>query len=155
MLLNTKHINFKGPNCRKLLPKFIGPFGVKKLCGPAAVQLELPPGYKIHDVFHVSLVKPYKARKEGGNYQPPPALIVDGNVFWSVNMILRHRDRKIGRKTVREFLVSWEGYGPEYDTWEPESALRESSAVEGEVERYLSKVSARPETRLAGKRKRN
>lgn len=154
VMLNTKHINFKGPNCKKLLPKFIGPFTIKEMCGPVAAKLELPVGYQIHDVFHASLLKPYKQRKDGGNYQPPPALLVDGEAYWSVSAILRHRERKVGRKTIREFLVSWEGYGPEYDTWEPEASLRESSAVEADLERYLTKANARPETRMAAKRQR-
>ena len=155
VMLNTRHINFKGPNCRKLLPKFIGPFTIDKMCGPVAAKLTLPENYKIHDVFHVSLLKPYKRRADGGNYQPPPAQIQDGNVYWAVNTILRHRERKVGRKTIREFLVSWEGYGPEHDTWEPESSLRESSAVEAEIEEYLRKAEARPDTRqAAAKRQR-
>lgn len=154
VMLNTKHINFKGPNCKKLLPKWIGPFPIKALKGPVAAQLDLPDGYRIHDVFHVSLLKHYKDRKSGGTYQPPPALLIDGNAYWSVSQILRHRDRKVGKRTVREFLVSWEGYGPEYDTWEPESALRESSAVEAEVEIYFAKETGRAQTRLSAKRQK-
>lgn len=75
----------------------------KKLCGPVAVQLEMPVGYRIHDVFYVSLIKPCKARPEAGAYQHP-ALVVEGNVYGAVNTILQHRQRKVGRMPLRAWL---------------------------------------------------
>lgn len=77
----------------------------KKLCGPVAVQLGMPVGYRIHDVFYVSLIKPCKARPEGGACQRP-ALVVEGNVYGAVNTILQHRQRKVGRVPLRAWLTS-------------------------------------------------
>jgi hypothetical protein len=45
--------------CAKLDYKRLGPFKIAKLVGLVACQLELPPQFKIHDVFHVSLLEPY------------------------------------------------------------------------------------------------
>jgi hypothetical protein len=45
--------------CAKLDYKRLGPFKITKLVGIVACQLELPPQFKIHDVFHVSLLEPY------------------------------------------------------------------------------------------------
>ena len=41
----------------KLAPRYVGPFEVFTRVGHAAYQLALPPWIKMHDVFHVSLLK--------------------------------------------------------------------------------------------------
>ena len=42
---------------KKFMPKWIGPFKITQLAGPVTAKLELPPQWKIHPVFHVSLLK--------------------------------------------------------------------------------------------------
>ncbi|KAE8667313.1 Kinesin-3 [Hibiscus syriacus] len=45
----------------KLSPRFIGPYRILKKVGPVAYQLELPPQLsRIHDVFHVSMLRRYR-----------------------------------------------------------------------------------------------
>ncbi|KAL8108742.1 hypothetical protein AgCh_025002 [Apium graveolens] len=44
----------------KLSPRFIGPFEVLKKVGKVAYEIALPPQWQhIHNVFHVSMLKPY------------------------------------------------------------------------------------------------
>ena len=43
---------------------------------------------------------------------------VDDTPQYGVERLLNHRLKK-GCKNKLEFLVRWEGYGPESDTWEP------------------------------------
>jgi len=74
VLLNTSNIKLKMPGARKLLPRWIGPFKVVKKVGKVAYKLELPETLKIHDVFHISLLKSYKT---SGKVQPPPPPILD------------------------------------------------------------------------------
>ena len=45
----------------KLSPRFIGPYEVLERIRPVAYQLELPPELaKLHDVFHVSMLRKYR-----------------------------------------------------------------------------------------------
>jgi hypothetical protein len=43
----------------KLAPRYCGPFKILARIGPVAYQLALPSMVKVHDVFHVSLLKKY------------------------------------------------------------------------------------------------
>ncbi len=53
--LNSKYIKTK--RNKKLESKFFGPFQVLDVVGKQAYKLELPTKWKIHDVFHVSLLE--------------------------------------------------------------------------------------------------
>ena len=46
----------------KLSPRFIGPYEVIEKVGPVAYHLALPPDLeKIHNVFHVSMLRRYRS----------------------------------------------------------------------------------------------
>jgi hypothetical protein len=117
VLLSTKNLNPKF-GCKKLFPKYIGPFLVTSKINNVAYQLELPPRYRIHNVFHVSLLRPYQ---DDGRHHPPPApLEIDGELEYEVEIILLHRKTRSGKL---EYYVKWLGYGPEHCSWEPEANL--------------------------------
>jgi hypothetical protein len=57
--VKARKISLKLGNCAKLAPRFYGPFEILAQIGPIAYQLALPANLRIHNVFHVSLLKKY------------------------------------------------------------------------------------------------
>jgi hypothetical protein len=50
---------------------------------------------------------------------PPLPEIIEGETEYVVEQILSHRDVGRGKRTKRQYLVKWEGYGDEHNSWEP------------------------------------
>jgi hypothetical protein len=146
VLLSTRNLSFKGPGCRKLLPRWVGPFKVAARVGPVAYRLDLLPTMRIHPVFHVSLLRPYVS---DGRVQPPPVATLEGEEEFEVERILDHRSR---HRNKTEFLVRWSGYGPEHDTWEPEEGLVNAPEILREYWRYVGRGPTRPAKRRRGSR---
>ena len=57
---------------------------------------------------------------------PPVTLFLDGDEQFEVDCVLEVRTTKSKK---HEFLVKWQGYGPEHNTWEPELNLLNCSDV--------------------------
>ncbi|GAA6095285.1 uncharacterized protein LOC120491852, partial [Tachysurus ichikawai] len=109
-LSNKKDLPLRLP-CRKLSPRYIGPFRIERQINKAVYRLELPPQYQIHPTFHVSLLKPYTpstAQHPGEAGPPPPGVLVQPSVY-TMREVLDSCRRGRGL----EYLVDWDGYGPE------------------------------------------
>ena len=135
VLLDSKNIRLKVDGPRKLMHRFLGPFEIKRRIGKVAYELALPPTMEMHDVFHVSLLRPYK--REGK--EPPQALLPTGVTEYEVEAIVDHED---DADNERFYKVKWKGY--EEPTWEPEKYLGNSISLISDYFKRSGKDNARP-----------
>jgi hypothetical protein len=99
----------------KLAPKRYGPFTIKKRVLDVIFQLELPHQWKIHNVFHASLLTLYiETELHGPNYPEPPPEITEGDPEFEVEQIIG--SRRIGKKKTLQYKVRWKGYSPAVTT---------------------------------------
>jgi hypothetical protein len=76
----------------KLAPKRYEPFTIKKKVLDIVFQLELPHQWKIHNVFHASLLTPYmETELHGPNYPEPPPDVIEGDPEFEVKQIVNLR----------------------------------------------------------------
>ncbi len=128
--LSTRDIRLCTP-CKKLSPRFIGPFSILKQINPVTYKIQLPPHYRIHPTFHVTLLKPHhppvsvSTDPEPAEEPPLPLILEDGTAY-TVKEIMCSRRR--GGKL--QYLVDWEGYGPEEISWEPRDNIIDPNLLE-------------------------
>ena len=117
------------------MEKQIGPYPISKIISPNAVELKLPPLFKIDAPINVSCLRPYKPPIiPGQQITPQPPIDVEGEQEYIVEEILDSclRCNKL------EFLIKWEGYTDENNSWEPENNCRNASrAIKDFYKQYL------------------
>jgi hypothetical protein len=96
----------------KLGPWFFGPYKILECVGAVAYHLRLPPQARIHDVFHVALLKKYIGDPPSDIIPLPPTLY--GHVIPTPAEVVRARLNR-GRW---QLLVHWEGHPAADSTWE-------------------------------------
>ena len=112
-------------NKGKLSPRFIGPYEVLERIRPVAYQLALPPELaKLHDVFHVSMLRKY--RSDESHILPVQEIQVQEDLSYDEEpkAILDRKVKQLRNKQVLLVKVSWQHHDREEATWEPEVTMR-------------------------------
>jgi transposase InsO family protein len=123
---------------KKLDWKRLGPYIIEERIGLQAYRLKLPSSMKVHPVFHVSLLDPYKSSTIPDRTQdPPPPVVVDDELEWEVEEIL---DSKFRRRQLF-YKVRWINYPPSDDSWQPASDLANSQDL---VDEFHSRYPNKP-----------
>ena len=122
--LETTNLHMNGP--KKLQMKQTGPFEVEEVISRTVFCLHIPSWWKIHPVFHASLLMTYREMSEHGpNFLQPPLDLVDGKEDYEVEAVLGHQ----GKPGHHTFLIQWKGYFTAEDTWEPERNLSNAQSL--------------------------
>ena len=108
----------------KLRPRYIGPYENIARVGPVAYRLDLPPELsKVHNVFHVSMLRKYipdpshvlrdhpVELKDNLTYKEQPMQIVD------------RREQIFRNKVIPLVKVLWGNHGIKEATWESEAQM--------------------------------
>ena len=112
--LSTKNIDMPmGRNrSQKMKPKWIGPFTILERIGEVAYRLDLR-GLQIHNVFHISLLKPHTGHLPGGLHEQPLPPIIAQATQRRVERILSWDMTTHGPR----FLVHYTDSRNEDDEW--------------------------------------
>uniref|UniRef100_A0A0W0F4J4 Chromo domain-containing protein n=1 Tax=Moniliophthora roreri TaxID=221103 RepID=A0A0W0F4J4_MONRR len=99
---------------KKLAPKQEGLFKILEVLEPVMYWLDLLHQWKIHPVFHVALLMPFKEMEaHGPSFMEPPPDLIEGFEEYKVETIIGHRPKK----RPQEFLVSYTGYDSSHNQW--------------------------------------
>ncbi|KAL5861808.1 hypothetical protein ACOSQ4_003104 [Xanthoceras sorbifolium] len=108
----------------KLSPRFIGPYEIIERVGPVAYRLALPPELeKIHNVFHVSILRRYRSdpshRVQADSIDIRPDLTYEEEPV----QILDREIKELRNKRIPLVKVLWRNHNVEEATWESEEIM--------------------------------
>jgi hypothetical protein len=106
--VSSMHTQTKG----KLVPRFYGPYQILDRIGDVVYRLQLPTGTRIHNVFHVGVLKAFHSVPPAATPALPQML--HGRVLPVPTEVVRSRLAR-GRWQV---LIRWEALPPSEATWE-------------------------------------
>ena len=109
----------------KLNPRYIGPFWILERVGPVAYHLELPPELsRIHNVFHVSMLKKYVP--DPSHILETPPIDLEENLSFEVQpvAIVDQEMKQLRSKVIPMVKVLWRSDLVEEVTWETETFMR-------------------------------
>ncbi|XP_027151965.1 uncharacterized protein LOC113752021 [Coffea eugenioides] len=110
---------------KKLKPRYIGPFEILKRVGLVAYQLKLPASMaKIHDVFHVSMLRKYYS--DPSHVLPMEGIEVDETLTYEEGpvRILEREMKELRNKKIPLVKIWWKNHGLEEATWELEEEMQ-------------------------------
>ena len=119
-----------GTPCTITQMKWTGPFKVEEVISWTVFRLHIPLRWKIHPVFHASLLTTYKETAEHGpNFLQPSPDLINGEEEYEVEAVIGHQ----GKPRWWTFLIWWKGYSAAEDTWESEHNLGDARSL---IEEY-------------------
>ncbi|CAM8981122.1 unnamed protein product [Rhodiola kirilowii] len=109
----------------KLAKRYYGPYRILERIGKVAYRVELPANAKVHNVFHISLLK----KCHGNQQQATPTWPIDLDSIHPSHQpqhIIGLRHVLKGAKQVTQVLVQWDHQLETDATWEDLTTIKES-----------------------------
>ena len=125
--MNNKYIKTKRNH--KLEFKFFGPFQVLHPVEKQAYKLKLPKRWRIHDVFHVSLLEQNTTRKRRVDEKTLQLEFEDDSegkeyeIEAICNSAVYAEESESGQLPGLYYLISWNDFPEENNSWEPAPAI--------------------------------
>ena len=107
----------------KLSSRYIGPYRIVGRIGEVAYQLELPLD-RIHDVFHVSMLRKYILDPSHVLTEQPVEIQENLTYEEEPMLILDRREQVLRNKTIPLVEVLWRSHTVEEATWEREEQMK-------------------------------
>jgi hypothetical protein len=110
MLLNVKNFTMPEGLISKFMSKFAGSYVVVEYIFKDVYKLELLSKIKVHPIFHVSLLKPFKVDTLWLDCKQviwPSSKLMGDHLEYEVEGILKSRNYM---KKEKDLLVKWQGY---------------------------------------------
>lgn len=134
--LSTKYLRLKVP-CKKLDPKYLGPFPIIRVINPVTLELKLSWLLgRVHPVFHSSLLKPLEESNIQPLLQPPGSVVGDHYVIDQVLDSQLHRGKL-------QYLVRWKGYPTTDASWVVDKDMGATRLLRRFHQRYPHKLGGR------------
>ncbi|MCO5575542.1 hypothetical protein L7F22_029343 [Adiantum nelumboides] len=121
----------------KLSIRYYGPFQITERINDVSFRLRLPDTWKIHNAFHVSLLKPFK-----GDVPDEQPEVEENEEILVPEQILTHKDTKNKGKVRRWFLVKFKNYPALDAKWMEEEDLADTPQIVKRLPRHHSRTCA-------------
>lgn len=129
VLVNPHSLEWKESRGKgaKLVQRWLGPFEVLEKINPKVYQLQLNDKYPGFPVFNIEHLKEYQSspQKWSNCTTLPETRPGAPDEEYEVESIVGHRKR--GGKL--EYLVRWQNYGPQFDTWATTTNLKNAPEI--------------------------
>eukprot|EP00253_Pinus_taeda_P013537 PITA_13537 len=143
--IQAKRSTLQWSGCAKLAPRYCGPFQVLARIGPVAYQLALPSHIRVHNVFHVSVLKKYVYDPRHVIKWQDIQVEPEGVVLVEPLSILDWREVQLWRRAITQVKVQWRHYGLEEATWEDETLMKRTYPELFMTERHRDDVQSQGE----------
>ena len=125
----------------KLSMRYYGPFQVSEKISDVAYRLHLPDSWKIHNAFHVSLLRPFKGEVPQDMPVEEQPEVEEQEEILVPQQVLAHKERKVRGRAMRRYLVKFKNYSPMDAKWMEEDELADSPQI---LQLYLDAFQLEP-----------
>ena len=113
----------------KLAPRYCGPFEILSRIGQVAYQLALLPNLRVHNIFHISILKKYVHDATHVVNWNDVQVELEGDFLVEPDCVLGQREITLQNRTIGQVKLQWKHLSPEEATWELESKMQDAYPI--------------------------